>query len=179
MKTPRALYVLTVALGLAGASSGMVLGCGPGGTVAKVQSGPMPEGQVWLGVYFNPAFGMLHMEEAGDNIRGRWKKGEKFGEMSGTKQGNVVHFSWKETSTVFVGANAMHEGKGYFVYMPPAEANGSPRLKGEWGYKNDETGGGTWDCVKQLGQTPDVDSIKAETPNAIPATKDTWDSNKP
>ena len=144
------------------------IGCGgPSGKSATVVAGDMPEGQSWEGVYFHPVYGNLNMIEQGNNIVGKWQRTDKsaWGELSGTKVGNVVHFEWTEHKYGLVGPSASVKGKGYFVYQMGAD--GIPKLKGEYGLGEDEVGS-SWDCVKQMqGRQPvppDLNSITGETP---------------
>lgn len=144
------------------------LGCGgPGAKHANVKKGPMPEGEVWTGVYFHPVYGYLHMEENEANIRGKWKRADQsaWGELSGTKSGNVAHFSWKEYKSGVVGG--AQSGRGYFVYVKN-EGDEQAKLQGEYGLGGDEVGS-EWNCVKQARMTPDLKSIGGDTGNAAPA----------
>ncbi len=140
---------------------------GPSGHSANVVAGDMPAGEAWTGVYFHPVFGNLHMVEEGNNIVGKWQRTDKsaWGELSGTKVGNVAHFEWTEHKYGLVGPSATVKGKGYFVYkMGP---DNIAQLKGEYGIDQDEVGS-TWDCVKQMNgkvpATPDLNSITGEVP---------------
>ena len=78
----------------------------------------MPSGESWPGVYYNPVYGYLHMIEQDGNIVGRWKRtdGSHWGELSGTAEGNVLHFTWKEHKYGGVGPSADSKGSGVFVY---------------------------------------------------------------
>ena len=143
-------------------------GCGgPDGKTANVVAGDMPAGESWTGVYFHPVFGNLHIVEEGNNVVGKWQRTDKsaWGELSGTKVGNVMHFQWTEHKYGLVGPSASVKGKGYFVYkMGP---DNIAQLKGEYGIDQDEVGS-TWDCVKQMNgkvpAQPDLNSITGETP---------------
>jgi hypothetical protein len=155
----------------------VTVGCGNSSDpkVASVTAGPMPANETWAGVYFNPVFGYMHVVENGDNVVGRWKRTDqsKWGEMQGTKTGNVVHFTWTEHTYGVVGPSANVSGKGYFVYKM-GEKN-IPELKGEYGLDSEETGS-AWDCVKQQNMQPDLNSINGDTGGtAPPAQTDKWD----
>ncbi len=144
----------------------VVPGCGDGGgdaKTAKVAPGEMPEGETWTGVYFHPVYGYLHMVEEGSNVIGKWKRADqsKWGELSGTKTGNVLHFTWKEHTIGLVGAGAESSGKGYFVYKMP-KGGSIPELDGQYGLGNDETGR-DWHNVKQQRMSPDLKSINGDT----------------
>lgn len=151
------------------AAPAMLAGCGDGQEAkhAKVASGPMPEGETWTGVYFHPVYGYLHMVEEGDSIVGRWKRADqsKWGELSGKKTGNVVHYTWKEHTVGMVGASATTMGKGYFQYKMDKEDR--PVLDGQFGLKDDEVGS-DWHNVKQARMTPDLKSIGGDSEGIKP-----------
>src|SRR5450432_2351481 len=98
------LYSVVCAVGLA------VAACGSEGGVktANIPAGEMPTGETWAGVYYHPVFGYLHMMEEGSNVIARWKRTDQsaWGEMSGTKSGNVLHYAWKEHKIGLVGPAA-------------------------------------------------------------------------
>src|SRR4029077_2063330 len=53
-------------------------GCGgPPPMLANVKEGPMPEGELWNGVYFHPVYGYLHLVEQDSNIIGKWKRADQ------------------------------------------------------------------------------------------------------
>ena len=166
LRTSTALVLLTtVALG-----AGVALaGCGDTKEVksAKVASGPMPEGETWTGVYFHPLYGYLHLQEEGSNLVGRWKRYDqsKWGELSGTKVGNVLHYSWKEHTIGLIGASATTKGRGYFQYVMDKENR--PVLEGQFGLNADETGS-DWKCVKQARMPVDMKSIGGDAEGVKP-----------
>jgi hypothetical protein len=176
MRILRTLSIGSLAF-VVGATS-LVAGCGSGGgpATANVQAGSLPDGESWQGVYFNQVFGYLHIMDQGDHFVGRWKRtdGGKWGEMSGTVTGNVVHFTWKEHTYGMTGPSATRGGKGYFVYK--MGANNIAELKGEYGNGADETGA-EWNLVKQKGMKADLDSIKGDVgATDVPAAEGGWDS---
>ncbi len=144
------------------AVAGTMVACGGGGDAksANVTAGEMPAGEVWTGVYFHPVYGYLHMQEEDSSIVGRWERADKsaWGELSGTKSGNVVHFTWKEHKVGLVGPAAESHGKGVFVYKAAKEEKGSAELDGQFGLDQDETGQ-DWHNVKQQHMAPDLKSI--------------------
>jgi hypothetical protein len=147
----------------------LAAGCGDGKEAksAKVASGPMPEGETWTGVYFHPLYGYLHMQEEGSNVVGRWKRADqsKWGELSGTRTGNVVHYAWKEHTVGMVGASATTQGKGYFQYKMDKEDR--PVLDGQFGLGADETGS-DWHSVKQARMPVDIKSIGGDSEGIKP-----------
>jgi len=134
---------------------------------ASVKAGAMPEGESWTGVYFHPVFGYLHLQEEGSNVVGRWKRTDHshWGEMSGTSNGNVLHYTWKEHKVGMVGASATTHGKGYFVYKVNKENIGE--LDGEFGL-NDSEVGSSWKNVKQVRMPPDLKSIGGDSEGVSP-----------
>jgi hypothetical protein len=131
----------------------------------------MPEGEKWSGVYYHPVFGYLHMVEEGRNLIGRWKRSDQssWGELSGTTEGNVARFTWKEHKVGLVGPASESRGKGYFVYKFN-EGNKIGELDGEYGVGDDEAGS-SWHCVKQARVQPDLKSINGDTGAAVPGAE--------
>jgi hypothetical protein len=169
MRLVRAFAGLAIVCSLASTTVALTAGCGGGGAKsAAVKQGPMPEGESWTGVYFHPVYGYLHMEENEANIRGKWQRSDKsaWGELSGTKQGNVAHFSWKEYKSGVVGG--AQSGKGYFVYTKTEDME-QAQLKGEYGLGRDETGS-EWNMVKQARMAPDLKSIGGDTGGSAPVS---------
>ncbi len=157
-------------------ASSSIVGCGDsaGARSANIKPDNMPDGQTWTGVYFNPVFGNLHMVANDNNIVGKWKRADQsaWGDLSGVATGNVMHFTWKEHKYGLVGPAAEASGKGYFVFK--INSDKIPELDGEYGMGSDEVGG-SWHTVKQIGKTPDMNSIKGDMQGtAPPASKDNW-----
>ena len=161
--------VCAVALGISACGGG-----GGGTTVANIPAGEMPSGETWTGVYFHPVFGYLHMTEEGSNVIARWKRTDQsaWGEMSGTRNGNVLHYTWKEHKIGLVGPAATSSGKGYFVYKMGKE--GIAELDGQFGIGDDETGS-DWHNVKQQRMNPDLKSISGDTGGVAPPAAGKWD----
>ena len=142
---------------------------------ANIKPDNMPEGETWTGVYYHPVYGYLHMVENSDSVVGKWKRTDQsaWGELSGVKTGNVLHYEWKEHKIGLVGPAAESKGKGYFVYKKGTE-EGIPELDGQFGIGDDEVGA-DWHCVKQVRMNPNLNSIGGDpSGTAAPATKDKW-----
>jgi hypothetical protein len=156
-------------LALATGVAGVTTACGEqqDTKTAKVVSGPIPDGETWTGVYFHPVYGYLHLIEEGSNVVGRWKRADqsKWGELSGTQKGNVMHYAWKEHTIGLVGASATTHGKGYFQYKKDAEDR--PILDGQFGLNDNEVGS-DWHNVKQARMTPDLKSIGGDSEGIKP-----------
>jgi hypothetical protein len=151
--------------GLLTATTLSVGGCSstPKAKTSNIQQGTMPEGGTFRGVWFSELWGELHMVVDGDVVMGRWQNKPRgtWGKLKGKISGDVLHFQWKEIKIGAVGPEATTEGRGVFKYvpMPPPDV---PRLKGQWGYKDNEAGGGVWDCVNQKDVPPRLNSIKGD-----------------
>ena len=167
MKIRRSLSVVTMTLSLAASAVPFAAlpACGGGDDPksAKVTAGEMPAGESWTGVYYHQVYGYLHMQEQDSNIVARWKRTDQsaWGELSGTKAGNVFHFTWKEHKYGLPGPAGESKGKGYFQYKLGKEG-GIAELDGQYGLNNDETGS-EWHCVKQQRMAPDLKSITGDT----------------
>jgi hypothetical protein len=170
------LRSIIMGLAMAGSSIG-VLACGGEGSarMANVPAGEMPSGESWNGVYFHPVYGYLHMQEEGSNVIGRWKRTDQsaWGELSGTKSGNVLHYSWKEHKIGLVGPSSVTTGRGYFVFKSAKEP-GIFELDGQYGLNQDETGS-DWHSVKQQRMQPDLKSINGDTGGVAPPAAGKWD----
>jgi hypothetical protein len=146
-----------------------------GSRSAHVQAGDMPEGETWTGVYFHPVYGYLHLVEQDANVVGKWKRSDQssWGELSGTKTGNVLRFTWKEHKYGLVGPSAEAHGKGVFVYKMNAEH--IAEVDGQYGFDDAEVGGGDWHQIKQQRMTPDLNSITGDLGGTAPAGAGKWD----
>lgn len=177
MKVRTWLYGLGAALGIVGILGGTLVACAssPEAKFATVKAGELPAGQAWPGVYYNPVYGYLHLVGQEGSLVGRWKRTDSshWGEMSGTVEGNVMHFAWKEHRYGVVGPSGESHGSGVFVYKLPAVEQAIPELDGQ--YALDESSDvGQWHCVKQVGMKPDLNSITGESPVDAPALHDKW-----
>ena len=122
----------------------------------------MPDGGTWEGVYYNQTYGFLHLTVSNGAAQGAWRTtaGDKWGEMYGEIEGDLLRFSWTEHKVGVVGPQAKSEGKGYFLYRIPKEGE-AHTLKGEWGLGESDAGH-TWDCVKQMNQEADPKSVRPD-----------------
>lgn len=138
------------------------VGCAKKDTVlvSNVQAGTMPDGGEWQGVYYHQVYGFLHITETSGAVQGAWRTaaGDKWGELFGEVEGDLLRFSWTEYKVGVVGPNAKSEGKGYFKYVikNPDEAH---EIRGEWGLGESDAGH-SWDCIKQTNMAPDPKSVR-------------------
>ena len=151
-----------------------LVACGEGGGPKFPQkAGEMPAGQVWEGVYYNPVYGYLHMLEQGNSIVGRWKRtdGSHWGELSGTAEGNLVRFTWKEHGIGVVGPSGDTHGTGVFVFKLPKDSD-IGELDGQYAL-DDSDSVGQWHCVKQNNVKADLKQINGDSPDG-PVTHESW-----
>jgi hypothetical protein len=138
------------------------LGCSntPEGKLAKVEQGDLPSGAKWDGVYYSELYGSLHIKVSGGKVKGRWERPHKdrWGEVEGEVNGDVMKFAWSEYNRGLVGPNAKRRGKGYFKYKRPEGNNVDDNIVGEIGEGEDEVGS-PWEAVKQRNIPPNPDSI--------------------
>ena len=176
MKARTWLCGVGAAVAIAGIVGGALVGCAsPEAKFASVKAGELPAGQAWPGVYYNPVYGYLHLVGQEGSLVGRWKRTDSshWGEMSGTVEGNVMHFTWREHRYGVVGPSGESHGSGVFVYKLPAVEQAIAELDGQ--YSLDESSDiGQWHCVKQVGMKPDLNSITGESPVDAPAVHDKW-----
>jgi hypothetical protein len=171
MKIARAWQWIGVLI-MALAATSIACSSGGGAKFAGIKAGEMPAGESWPGVYFNPVYGYLHMIEQGGNIVGRWKRtdGSHWGELSGTAEGNVLHFTWNEHRVGGVGPSAESKGTGVFVYKMGEKFG---ELDGQYALADSDQVG-EWHCIKQNGLKPDLDSISGKGTDNLGVTPDQW-----
>jgi len=146
---------------------------GAQGRAALVKEEPMAPSATFKGVWFNPVWGELHLVTTeGNSVYGKWRSDSSgvWGQLNGTISNDVLRFTWEERKTGGIGPGFQRKGKGYFKYVP-VEAPDMPRLKGEWGLSENETGGGEWNCVLQKDVPPRPDKIGGDSDPTI----DKWD----
>jgi hypothetical protein len=161
-----------LAIALAGASLGCGASSGGDSKFANVKAGEMPQGEDWTGVYYNTVYGYLHLAQQDQTIVGRWKRTDSshWGELSGTREGNVLRFTWKEHKYGMTGPAAESHGSGVFVYK---KGEAAPEVDGKYSLDGADDVG-DWHMVKQNGMKPDLGSIGGDNPADVPATQDKW-----
>ena len=144
-----------------------------GAKFANVKQGEMPSGEAWDGVYFNAVYGYLHVTAQESNLVGRWKRkdGSKWGELSGTVEGNVAHFKFTEHTYGGVGPASDIHGTGVFAYGMSTDK--IAKLTGQYAL-DDSDSIGQWDCLKQVGMKADLNSINGQSTDAAPTGQDNW-----
>jgi len=174
MKARAWLCRIAIALGLVAATV-IVAACAGGGSAKfPAVAGSMPAGQSWAGVYYNPVYGYLHLIEKDGSLVGRWRRtdGSHWGELSGTADGNLMHFTWKEHTIGAVGPSGEARGSGVFSYKLPSNSD-IAELDGQYAL-DDSSDIGQWHCVKQNNIPPDIDSVKGDNPDAPVGGHDKW-----
>lgn len=160
----RKLYRIAVLLSLSLVALFSLSACGGNKPEVKtadhIQGGTMPEGGEWEGVYYDQLYGFLHLTVSGNAAQGAWRTtaGDKWGEMYGEIDGDVLKYTWTERKIGVVGPAAKSEGKGYFKYTIPKP--GEPHvITGEWGLNENEVGH-KWEALKQMNMEPDPKSVR-------------------
>jgi hypothetical protein len=177
----RAAFTATVFTGLVFTSMALTAtACGPKEPTvvkAKVKAGEMPAEGNWRGVYYDQTYGFLHLLTSGDTVTGKWRTaaGEKWGELVGKVDGDILRYEWKEHRIGMFGPNATSHGKGYFRYVIPKDDNADHELHGEWGLNENEAGN-PWNAVKQRNMQPDPDSVMPDE-NQTTVSGGDWDGS--
>lgn len=158
-----------------------VAACGSdqkGPVKAQLKPGSMPAEGNWRGVYYSTIYGYLHLVTDGSSVSGKWRnaEGDKWGELNGKTEGDILRFTWKEHKIGMFGPNATSEGNGYFRYVVPAEENADHELKGEWGLGESDAGN-PWNAIKQRNMDPDPDSVLPDESQTAVSGAD-WDGKK-
>jgi hypothetical protein len=157
-----------------------VVSCGssePKVATANVSPGAMPANGNWRGVFYDQVFGYLHLLKSGDQVNGKWQTtaGDKWGELHGKVDGDLLSFDWVEHRVGMFGPAATSSGKGYFKYVVPKGENVDDELRGEWGL-GESNAGHAWKCVKQRNMEPDPNSVMPdETTTAVEGAD--WDDS--
>lgn len=127
----------------------LVLGCGGGGKVAGFKQGAMPPGFTWDGKYYCDFFGTMQLAQTGSTVVGTVEYGE--GRIEGTATGNIMRFSWtQKVGPEGLGTQKNVSGRGVFQYVVEKSGAGKTahNVHGVWGYDQEQTGGGKWECYK-------------------------------
>lgn len=157
------------------------LACGPSEpevVKANVVAGDMPSDGSWRGVWYSQSYGYLHLVKDGNNVHGKWRTtaGDKWGELHGVAEGDLLRFQWEENKIGMFGPNARSSGKGYFKYVVPKDDNADHEIHGEWGLGENEAGY-TWEAIKQRRMEPDPDSVMPDEAETAVEGGD-WDDRK-
>jgi hypothetical protein len=165
-------WVGVVAMAVALATQSIACSGGGGAKFANVKAGEMPSGEAWLGVYYNPVYGYLHLVEQDGNVVGRWKRTDSshWGELSGTAEGNVLRFTWTEHKYGGIGPSSDSKGSGIFVYKMGEKFG---ELDGQYTLADSDQVG-LWHCIKQGNMKPDINSINGKGTDTMGVTPDSW-----
>jgi len=136
------------------------------------KASPMPQGGDWSGVYFSEIFGYLHLVQDGKSVTGKWirPRRDRWGQVAGVADGNILRFTWKEYSTVNNTGSPIPSGDGYLQYRRPEGDNVDDEVKG---VVRPAAGGASmpWNAIKQRNVKPDVKSI----PGSNVEPRSDWD----
>ncbi len=118
---------------------GCLSGCASSG--ANIPVAAMPDGESFSGLWRTNFGDMKLTQKADGTVNGTfsYKTG---GEITGKVEGGVMKFSWIQPGDFQVGRRDV-SGHGYLV-ITINESEDETECKGEWGYADNYTGGGTW-----------------------------------
>lgn len=147
--------------------------CGP--ATANITIGPMPEGGTFHGVWQSQQYGRMHLCQSQDVVVGEYFKDERHGRLQGRVRGDTLRFEWTDERELVVGRPNITNGHGYFQfrtsYEVPSDVEGEAphtvelwNLQGEWGFDDDEVGGGTWHALLMPRERPTDCYASARTP---------------
>ena len=162
----RKIFQIALTMGLSLFAASTTVACSSTQTQVKtadhIKPGAMPDGGEWQGVYYDQLLGFLHITTSGNAAQGAWRTtaGDKWGELYGEIDGDMLRYTWTERKVGVVGPGAKSEGKGYFKYTIP-KANEPHVLKGEWGMGENEVGH-PWESLKQTNMEPDPKSVRPD-----------------
>ena len=128
-----------------------VAACGP--TTTRVKPGTMPEGGSFHAVWHSPQFGRMELCDSRGTVVGEFAKDTREGRIQGKVVGDLLRFKWEEENHIVRGRPNVTSGRGYFKLIMTDE--GRYRIEGEWGYGEDEVGGGPWSANQIRGVAPD------------------------
>ncbi|MEZ4409796.1 MAG: hypothetical protein R3A52_25480 [Polyangiales bacterium] len=118
-------------------------------TDVNVVPGPMPANESFTGSFSSPQIGDVFLEQTGDSVVGQYSypRGacRATGRIEGRVEGNLLRFSWTESQRS-CGRLGLLRGKGYFLFWVDSAGNG--RANGQWGFNDNETGGGPWSLFR-------------------------------
>lgn len=129
----------------------LFMGCGPATT--SIKPGTMPEGGSYHGVWHSTQYGRMELCDSSGTVIGEYMKDSRHGRIRGRVTGDLLKFQWEEEKMVVRGRPNVSSGKGYFKLVRTDE--GGYRLEGEWGYGDDEIGGGPWTAALLRNARPD------------------------
>ena len=133
--------ILTAGLFALSLSFSVMTGCSK--PEAAVPTAEMPAGETFSGLWYTNFGEMKLTQKADGTVRGTfdYKTG---GTIEGTVTGGVMKFHWEQPGDFQVGRRDV-SGNGYLVLTVGEDAT---ECKGEWGYSENYTGGGTWTGTK-------------------------------
>lgn len=111
--------------------------CGPTHKLPEVKS--LPSGQSWSGVWYSPQYEHMYIRQIGDEVHGIYAAKDG-GTLEGKANGNLLTFSWLDPGDKSEARRSL-KGHGYLSMKRDGDAI---LLSGEWGYGEENHGGGIW-----------------------------------
>src|SRR5690606_37001 len=117
-------------------------------------------------VWHSPQFGRMELCDSRGTVVGEYAKDTRVGRIQGKVTGDLLRFEWNEEKHVVRGRPNVLTGRGYFKLIMTDE--GRYRIEGEWGYGDDEVGGGPWTANQIRGAEPEncYASVRKDSPTS-------------
>ncbi len=119
--------------------SGFVISCGPTHKLPEVKA--LPAGQTWSGVWYSKQYEHMYLRQIGDEVHGIYSQKDG-GTIEGRANGNLLEFKWLDPGSKSEARRSLH-GRGYLSMKRDGDLI---ILTGEWGYNEDNHGGGIWEA---------------------------------
>ncbi len=132
MRNPLRLVLLSILAGCGGAAAN---------SAGSMSAGPMPAGGEWSGVYYSD-WGRLEMQQTGDTVVGEFRAENKRGNLSGTVNGSLLTFTFRQNDETIPSRPRTFQGSGQFSYY--IDELGDHKIRGSWGYGAAYDDGGPW-----------------------------------
>ena len=121
-----------------------------------LRQGAMPATFTWTGVFQSPEIGNVEFVQTGEAVVGRYEYDRGschvVARMEGRVTGNLARVRWSEDHRV-CGRLAPIIGHAYFLFWSDDDGRRG-RIDGEWGYGENERGGGHWGAFHLRNRQP-------------------------
>lgn len=113
----------------------------------------MPPGETFAGSYYSAQLGDMFLDQTGTTVTGTYEYDRAAchatGRIEGRVAGTLLRFTWTESQAT-CGRPAPIVGHAYFLWWQERNADGTMnvRLNGDWGFGDEEVGGGRWSAMR-------------------------------
>lgn len=123
------------------------------GRAVNVGQVDMPPGETFAGSYYSAQLGDMFLDQTGNTVTGTYEYDRAAchatGRIEGRVAGTLLRFTWTESQAT-CGRPAPIVGHAYFLWWQERNADGTMnvRLNGDWGFGDEEVGGGRWSAMR-------------------------------